>query len=467
MPHVEFATARALASVRPRACPDPMLPPLPKHSQRPVKGPERDGALRKALLHGTIRRPLGGHEVPKPAPVGYEANWSHLNNCTACANAAAWQRSVRMSMANVAVNVRHELLDEAVLHEWSDVVHELETPRKYPVSLDGSDGRLAPLRMPGSVIYDSTQRVYRMWADQFTQRYLESRDGVTFGERKESPLRWAHERASSVGSQRLRSVRANTFTVTLDPAAPEAERYKAALHCDADGHVPDSARPTDAPLYRGKRLLTWESTCLAYSSDGGTWHMYELGHRSGRGPPQLRMAGDTANAIYRDPAGSKAIFANDESTAGTHGKARGKARDKARGKAREHGVLRVVNRWNVPLRPGTHGTPAPNPNWWREVRGVRISSRDDGSVTGGKGGWRTDAKWYFDLEGKGEHLQRQVYSLQVRDDIHLPYQQLASGTSPPALPCPASSHFVTVLGDATSGGLAWPVCRAAQCDRVA
>ena len=57
----------------------------------------------------------------------------------------------------------------------------------------------------------------------------------------------------------------------------------------------------------------------------------------------------------------------------------------------------------------------PNPNWWREVRGVRISRNPHlGLAKPASPRDFTEAvHWIFDREGKDEHLRRQVYSLQV------------------------------------------------------
>jgi len=62
---------------------------------------------------------------------------------------------------------------------------------------------------------------------------------------------------------------------------------------------------------------------------------------------------------------------------------------------------------------GEAGTPRPNPNWWREVRGVRISSNPHLRLDGEPKAFDEDVHWIFDREGKSEHLRRQVYSLQV------------------------------------------------------
>ena len=102
------------------------------------------------------------------------------------------------------------------------------------------------------------------------------------------------------------------------------------------------------------------------------------------GPSPLRTASDTANVIYRDLA--------------------------------DLDVHRVVNRWAAPIPRGTAATTAANPNWWREARGVRISSctgLNTSRVGGCARAFTEDVRWIFDKEGKDEHLRRQVYSLQV------------------------------------------------------
>ena len=59
---------------------------------------------------------------------------------------------------------------------------------------------------------------------------------------------------------------------------------------------------------------------------------------------------------------------------------------------------------------GRDGTTNPNRNWWREVRGVRVSS--NAGLTAADGGtpadWREDIRWLFDREGPTEHMRRQA-----------------------------------------------------------
>ena len=257
--------------------------------------------------------------------------------------------------------------------------------------------------MPGTVIHD--QGRFRAWFDQTEQAYFESIDGLHFVNRPDLdktgwglPLIWTRK------SQR---VRRNTWTVALDPLATPAERYKAAFSCgevinDASlsGHTPAQLPPSlrhppwelsvDVPRYLSNQKMQWwwESTCLAYSADGLLWTEYNIGIEDAKGlnrlgrtlPEPLRMAGDTANVIFRDEAA---------------------------------GVHRTINRWNAAVPEGKYGTTKPNRNWWREIRGVRVSSNPQFTATGRPRAWSEDVRWLFDREGPTEHLRRQIYSLQV------------------------------------------------------
>ena len=256
--------------------------------------------------------------------------------------------------------------------------------------------------LPGTVLYENG--TFRAWFDQTEQVYFESHDGLHFVERHDldksgfaKPLIWTHSG---------RRVRRNTWTVATDPSAPLGEKYKAAYACadagsaSGSGHTPGRlpcagpftracakvfSKPpwelsVEVPYYKGRGQWWWESTCIAYSADGLLWTEYDIGKQNATGrtlPEPLRMAGDTSNAIYPDEA------------------------------ARVH---RVINRWNAALPQGSYGTTNPNRNWWREVRGVRVSS--NAGLTAADGGtpadWREDIRWLFDREGPTEHMRRQA-----------------------------------------------------------
>ena len=90
--------------------------------------------------------------------------------------------------------------------------------------------------------------------------------------------------------------------------------------------------------------------------------------------PPLRDAGDTSNVVYWDFA------------------------------SRRH---RVVNRWSAALPQGQFGTRATNTNWWREVRGVRISSNGQLAMDSvSSRAFTEDVRWCFDKEGKAEEDER-------------------------------------------------------------
>ena len=336
----------------------------------------------------------------KPAPTGFKPSFDHLTNCTVCDNDRRWRASVRAAPLQQAPGAPQLLLDEAPLSDWASVVLELERPRKRRVGfVEASHTSAEPPRasrvkyhfgtgLPGTVLYEDGR--FRAWVDQFRQTYHESTDGVRFFA-KEGALEWLHPlpadpRAAAGGYRRAakllggRAVAQSTLTVTRDEAAPAAERYKSAFNCieekssNALGHDP---RAVDPSLRAGGE---WQSTCLGYSADGLHWRPYELQHERGEGPEGLRMASDTSNSIYYD---------------------------------QRRGVHRLVNRWNAPIPAGQYGTPRGNPNWWREIRGVRISANADLRADGTPRAWQEDATWYLDREGKGEHMRRQIYSLQV------------------------------------------------------
>ena len=348
----------------------------------------------------------------KPAPAGFAPNFEHLTNCTVCENDRRWRSSVHAAPLQLAPGSPQLLLDEAPLTDWDGVVLELETPRKRRVSfVDPTHSTAEPARssrvkhhvgtgMPGTVLYEGGR--FRAWVDQFQQTHHESQDGVRF-QQKPGALKWLPAAKPSAGAAGLdgnyrraakllgrQPVAQSTFTLMRDDDAPAAERYKAAFNCLVDrrahnplGHSPRSlSKAVRRQLSRRVDGLGWQSTCLAHSADGLGWRPYELQHEKGKGPPPLRMASDTSNSIFYDERRRAHI---------------------------------VVNRWNAPLPEGSYGTPLHNPNWWREIRGVRISSNAQLRVGGGgtPREWREEAEWYFDREGKNEHMRRQVYSLQV------------------------------------------------------
>jgi len=388
---------------------------LPRHpSVSPAKR-RQDEKLLAALLSGAVPVHEGRTAAMfKPTPWRYVPGISHIGNCTACANQEAWRRAVER--APLAERGQPNLLiDGAPLSDWAHVVLELERPTKRPVTFaTAEESTTAPGRtirktngnrfgMPGTVIHD--QGRFRAWFDQTEQTYFESIDGLHFVNRPDLdrtgwglPLIWTRK------SQR---VRRNTWTVTMDPLATPEERYKAAFACgevinDASlsGHTPAQLPPSlrrppwelsvDVPRYQSndKMQWWWESTCLAYSADGLQWTEYNIGIEDAKGlnrlgrtlPEPLRMAGDTANVIFQDEAA---------------------------------GVHRAVNRWNAAVPEGLYGTTKPNRNWWREARGVRVSSNPHFAATGRPRAWTEDVRWLFDREGPTEHLRRQIYSLQV------------------------------------------------------
>ena len=444
---------------------------LPKYPHPTAHERRREAALREALMAGAV--PLRDpHKLAmlKPVPMMYKPDMGHLHNCTLCTNQEAARVAARRHQLRMVSGAVHLLADDAALETWSCVVHELERPRKARVKFQqarapdaDAKGNAAPTRahamprmgfgMPGTVLHEGGR--FRAWLGQAIQRYAESTDGLVFDEPRgvERGLRWVeqiaqHPQATTAAGQHAERVRINaakkywgehgdamvlprpveheTFTVTADPGARDpSQRYKAALTCDLLGHAPypdywkykrgtfpERSVWLAAPIFNGERHYTWESTCLAYSADGFNWTLYDLGHHIADGPPSLRTASDTANVLYP--------------------------------RLRSPGAYHVVNRWAAPIPPGEFGTPPLNPNWWREVRGVRISSTTTldaaamprvgggGVDGGGKGGggrggsgkggeasggaaieFSEASHWIFDREGKTEHLRRQVYSLQV------------------------------------------------------
>ena len=414
-----------------------------------------------------------------------------------------------------------------VVHEMEvPTKHAVRWQRGNGLPLEPSASRRAEpgnggFGVPGTLIWDAERRRWRAWLDQETPRHFESAEGVLFYEHGNLTLRdpekfLATSRfdagLSANGRGRafigpsdsrldssFRPLLAQTFTVLHDVSAPPAERFKAGFHCGAFGHAPEPSfwhlyaqqqdeqqrqaasaaaagggssfrlnRSTylEAPLFRGMRVAIWESTCVGYSSDGLDWRLYDLvwartlshighrptrtralthmrfallalpsqGHAEGIGPVPLRDAADTANVLFA-PLRSK-------------------------------GVLRLANRWSAAVAPGTFGTDASNPNWWREVRGVRISANrglsgrhGDGDAAaaagaggggGGSGGadlgpfgtsrrrdkrsaragtatgtggsssaaaarnWVEEVRFALDSHPSGlEHMVRQIYALQV------------------------------------------------------
>ena len=322
-------------------------------------------------------------------------------NCTWCANAAAWRGSIHETKLHSRTGVPHLFIDEAALSGASHAVLEMEAPRtklRTTFRMKGMPDSESALRtrqhlkvsfgFPGTVLYEDG--VFRMWADQSFLSVFESRDGLEFRE-VETHLGWDWQ----IGTRSCGGIWhfAQTFSLAArDDSAPEDHRYVAGFHCGpCYSHNPDPRFPPErweardvpqqiwleAPLIKGVRLPHWESTCLAHSRDGLTWHRYSLGHEAAKGPEVLRMMSDTTNAIWRD---------------------------------RVRGVHRLTNRWVAAIAEGDAGTPKPNLNWWREVRGVRISS--NANLYTKPKAWKEDVRWAFDSTPT-EHLKRQVYSLNV------------------------------------------------------
>ena len=407
---------------------------IPKHPQPPPKKRQWERALKDAMVANVVQtRKPREMAMQKPMPMRYTPDITHVNNCTLCANQAAVYAATRSYSLNGTSGSPHLLIDDAALDAWKDVVIELEGPRKNVATFGLSRSPDAPPKplnhlkrwhfwprggfgMPGTVLHEDGK--FRAWLGQSTQRYFESTDGLHFdqpvnpqtGQIRE--VQWSPLSArgrSQMGEhgasfQSPREVAQDTFTLMRDDSMPDrsasSERYKAALTCDDLGHTPypkfrEHRRMgrisrtvwTEAPIFRGKRHHTWESTCLAHSRDGFRWRLYDLGHHRAEGPEPLRLASDTANALYRD------FITRD---------------------------IRIVNRWAAALPKGRFGTSEDNPNWWREVRGVRISSARnlkpsfrDPKVDSDAAQVHESVRWIFDKEGKDEHLRRQTYSLQV------------------------------------------------------
>lgn len=444
----------------------PRPPVLVKHPQPTTEDKHREVALREALLSGAMPlRDPRKMAMLKPKPMLFTPDLSHLQNCTSCINQAAAVAAARHHALLKTPGAPQLLVDDAPLATWADVVLELEVPRKTRVKFQqakrhsarhrGRAGNARPhapqglLRahpvprqgfgMPGTVLLDDNGK-FRAWLGQSVQRYAESADGLIFDEpgavdrglkwtpptlppriqrlRGEAQRRRAQEYYLHFGelgyemfNTKERALEQETFTVFKDAQSPHpAHRFKAAFTCDLLGHAPyprfwrykqQEIPPREmwlsAPIFNGERVYTWESTCLALSPDGLNWTFLDLGHQQGKGPEPLRSASDTANVIYRD--------------------------------LMHIGFHHVINRWAAPIPQGAHGTPRVNPNWWREVRGVRVSTTADLDTASEPAAARSSngerapevekirfteaSRWILDREGKAEHLRRQVYSLQV------------------------------------------------------
>ena len=458
--------AEVVALAGPPCAPRSIAEALPRHPQPSAHAIRREAALRAALDAGAI--PLRDpHKLAmlKPLPLNYTADTSHLGSCTWCENAKAARAAVRAHAPRAVSGAPHLFIDEAELASWAGVVLEQERPAKARARFKASSSSLKSSRlplyrdhpmlrsgfgMPGTVLYEGGR--FRAWLGQGSTRYCESYDGIHFDEPggKERGLQWLAQPPRGLRKQywgeltdemaKSREIGHETFTVYREDDVAAAEvtadvagaalrrrrarqamtRYKAAFTCDLLGHAPypdfwfykrGDPPPLDvwlaAPLFNGERAYTWESTCLAHSADGFNWTMYDNRHQLGDGSPPLRMASDTANVVYR-----------------LHPEARGGGR----------GGHVAINRWAAAIPEGTHGTPSPNPNWWREVRGARLSTtrRLDGAE--GPRGFTEATRWIFDKEGKDEHLRRQIYSLQVCSAPRLPLPMLSM---PTAFPIPS------------------------------
>ena len=345
----------------------------------------------------------------KPMPMNFKPDLSHLENCTVCANHEAWWHSVCNARLRSKSGSPNLLIDEGVLIEWSGVVLELERPVKRRTTFQGRAAADMAPRTPGTVLHDTHPPKFRAWFEDSKRAfYSESEDGLTFTERADTLLTFAAQLETRVENGetekfgkmrqfvgRPRPFEQRTFTVSRSHHPDRRMQYLSAFMCEEFGHAPhpefwhtkhgdpiSRSVWTSAPrLITGKRVAIWESTCLGYSSDGLKWRLFDLGHPAAHGPPPLRDAGDTSNVVYWDFA------------------------------SRRH---RVVNRWSAAVPQGQFGTRVTNPNWWREVRGVRISSNDQLAMDSfSSRAFTEDVRWCFDKEGKAEHLRRHTYSLQV------------------------------------------------------
>ena len=305
------------------------------------------------------------------------------------------------------------------LSSFTGVVLELETPRKGQASFRRAAETMSRSRsslaselpgfgMPGTVL--PHKGGFRAWLGESRTRLFESTAAypLQFTEIKSSGHtddigsvgvpRWEAQPTLDLGeisgeALGSRPIEQQTFTVFRDPHGSDEERYKAAFHCTFASHAPvpdfwkykSGMRPTrrewlDAPLFRGERRYLWESTCLGYSADGVHWRQYDLHHPQGVGPAPLRSAADTANAIYYDAG---------------------------------WGGYRLVNRWNVAIRPGAQGTRDDNPSWWRAVRCWRVSSNDrlrrphaHNANLSDPLAWTETAKACFDRQGEAKRGSR-------------------------------------------------------------
>ena len=453
---------------------------IPKHPQPSPEILRREAALKAAVsTHALSQRIPDKMAMFKPAPMNYTPDVSHLGTCTSCSNLKNARVAARTYQPVMASGSAHLFIDDAILDTWSGVVLELETPRKsrarfrQPQNLpSGRFSRNKPsayslyrhhpvprsgFGMPGSVMHEGenvrfpsdatiSSKPFRAWLGQSATSYTESTDGIHFDApaTHERRLFWRPQPmtpeqrgnpTSAYGEMgdeltQRRAVTQETFTVYRDAAAPPVERYKAAFTCDLLGHapypsyweykrgkVPPRAVWVSAPFFRGERHYTWESTCLGFSPDGLNWTMYDNGHTLGMGAPPLRLASDTANVIFRHIS--------------------------------ERDTHLAVNRWAAAIPPGSFGTPDPNPNWWREVRGVRVSRhrrlRATGAPHESPRAFAEVNRWIFDREGKDEHLRRQIYSLQVTpmaaEGVYLgllnvlEWPKLVNPTDDPPFPC--------------------------------
>ena len=381
---------------------------FPEPSKQVLEG---EAALVAAIVAGILPTRSVDEARMKPMPMRFAPDLSHLGNCTACLNAEAWWKAVRDTPLRSEPGSTHLLIDEGALSEWSGVVLELEQPvkRRTRFHKRAADKDKMPPHMPGTVLYDAQRRPpFRAWMeDSKTQFFSESDDGLNFVERK-NVLTYEAQPESATGTVepekfgkmrkivgQSRPFDQRTFTVSRSNARAGHMAYLSAFHCQDFGHTPypkfwrvrhGTRIPRDiwreAPrMVTGQRRDMWESTCLGYSSDGLAWRLFDLGHPAANGPPPLRDAGDTSNVVYWDFV------------------------------SRTH---RVVNRWNAALPRGKFGLGAHESNWWREVRGVRISSNDHLSTDSDSArAFTENVRWIFDKEGKTEHLRRHTYSMQV------------------------------------------------------